>query len=144
MAHWVCATVTRGANEIIAPAPWKPRGYGFERDPAVVEQIKRRVAYVSYMADKFVLPDSLEDVDAFVRPREKGEDMEEEPWLEFEPLPSVRREILVKRRFYPHVAMGAYCALLSDVGAIRSESLEAVRLMLHAGLRSEAVPRQSL
>lgn len=144
MGYWTCATVDRGADKILAPEPWTTAWGPEERNPAVVRQIKRRVAYVNYMAEKFVVPDALENVDSMVARHGEGETGDESPWLEFEPPPSVKRQILAKRRFYPHVALEAYRAQLTRGTVLRSESLEAVRQMLHVGLRLEGVPRRSL
>lgn len=144
MGYWTCATVNRGTDKLLAPEPWSKAWGSEERSPAMMKQIKRRAAYVKYMADKFVVPDALEDVDSLVAPQHEGEIRDENPWLEFEPLPTVRRQILVKRSFYPHVALEAYRALLSVGATLRSESLEAVQQMLNAGLRLEVVPRRSM
>ena len=144
LGYWISATVTRGADEILSPEPWKSSGREGERDPAEVEQIKRRVAYLNYMADKFVVADCFEDVDVFVAPRKSEDTQVEDSFLEFEPLPSVKREILIKRRFHPYVALEAYRALFAQPGMLRRESLEVVRQMLQAGLRSQQIPRRSL
>lgn len=144
MGYWTCATVNRGADKLLAPEPWTTVRGPEDRNPAVVKQIKRRAAYVNYMADKFVVPDALEDADSLAAPQGEWEIWDENPWLEFEPLPTVKRQILVKRRFYPHVALEAYRALLSGVEPLRVGSLETIRQMLDAGLRLEGVPRRSL
>lgn len=146
LGFWLCSTAKRRTGKILSPEPWRPTewGRGVERSPQEAEQIKRRLAYVHHMTEKLVVPDPLEDINALVTTQWGEEGKDENSWLEFEPLPSVKREILIKRRFYPHVVLEAYRDTLSEGRTLRNESLEAVRLMLGAGLRAEGVPRRSL
>lgn len=146
LGFWLCATAKHSTGEVLSPEPWKPTewGQGIERSPKETEQIRRRMAYVRHISEKFVVPDALGDINALVSSQWDGEGKDEDSWLEFEPLPSVKREIILRRRFYPHVAREAYRAMFSKGRALRNEALEAVRLMLGAGLREEAVPRRSL
>ncbi|SPO03884.1 uncharacterized protein DNG_06567 [Cephalotrichum gorgonifer] len=148
MGYWICATAKRGIGDILAPEPRKPIGADADPrgNPQVTKQVKRRLAYTRYMDDKFVVPDSFEDVEGLVRPQAGGEARgSSDTWVDFTPLPSVQREVLLRRRFYPHVVLELYRELLSTGGkALRTKSLEVVRQMLQEGLESDENPRRSL